>query len=134
MIKKILLTILTLQAVMFADFQGVVAEDMLELQKKGAPIIDIRTPGEWKETGVIPGTTKIMFFDEKGGYDVEKFLSELKKVVKNEDQPFILVCRTASRTKMVGRFLAKDLGYKHVKELTGGIMFGWQQLGKQTVK
>ena len=134
MIKKILFTILALQVFAFAEFQSIDAKEMLSLHEKGGAIIDIRTPGEWKETGVIPGTTKIMFFDERGNYDVEKFMSELKKVVKDKNQPIILVCRTASRTKMVGRFLEKDMGYQNTRDLAGGIMFGWINSGKKTVK
>ena len=134
MIKKILFALLTLQTFMFADFQGVDAVELLKLQKDGSAVIDIRTPPEWKETGVIKDSHKLMFFDERGGYNVEKFLEELQKVVKDKNQPFILVCRTASRTKMVGKFLAKDVGYAHVKELSGGIVYGWMKKGKETVK
>jgi len=132
MIKKIVFTLLALQAFVFADFQSISVEDMIALQKKGAAIIDIRTPGEWKETGVIPGSKKIMFFDERGKYDVQKFMNEFQKVVKDKNQPFVLVCRTASRTKSVGDFLSKNMGYTQVKDLAGGIMFGWGK--RETVK
>jgi len=132
MIKKIVFALLALQAFVFADFQSISAEKMINLQKKGAPVIDIRTPGEWKETGVIPGSTKIMFFDERGKYNIQKFMNQFQKVVKNKNQPFILVCRTASRTKTVGQFLSKEMGYAHVKDLKGGIMYGWGK--KETVQ
>ncbi len=134
MIKKILFILLALQAFAFAQFQSIDAKEMLDLHEKGAAIIDIRTPGEWKETGVIPGSTKIMFFDERGGYNVEKFMSELQKVVKDKNQSIVLVCRTASRTKMVGKFLSNDMGYANTKDLAGGIMFGWINKGKKTIK
>ncbi len=126
MIKKIVLALLALQAIVFADFSGINAQQLKELQKHGAPVIDIRTPGEWKETGVIPGAHKIMFFDERGGYDVQKFLDALNKVAPDKNKPIIIYCRTASRTKVVGDFLSKQVGYKDVKELSGGIMFGWK--------
>lgn len=134
MIKKIVFTLIALHTLVFAQFQSIDAQEMLSLHQNGAAIIDIRTPGEWKETGVIPGSTKIMFFDERGNYDVSKFMEELKKVVKDQNQPIILVCRTASRTKSVGQFLANDMGYPNTKELAGGIMFGWLNNGKKTVK
>ena len=134
MIKKIIFTLLTLQTFLLAQFQGANANEMLELHKNGAAIIDIRRVAEWEETGVIPGTTKMTFFDEQGGYDIDKFMGELKKVVKNKNQPIVLVCRTANRTKVVGNFLTNDMGYKNVKELSGGITFGWINEGKKTVK
>ncbi len=134
MIKKIIFTILALQALLLAQFQGANSSQMLELHKHGAAIIDIRTPSEWKQTGVIPGATKIMFFDENGAYDIDKFMSEFIKVVKDKNQPVILVCRTANRTKTVGNFLSNDMGYKNIKELSGGITFGWINEGRKTVK
>jgi rhodanese-related sulfurtransferase len=127
--KKILLLFITLQTFLLAGFTGVNTAELETLMQQGAPVIDIRTPGEWKE-GVIPGAHKIMFFDDNGNYNVEKFLGELNKVVKDKNQPFILVCRTASRTKVVGQFLGQQAGYANVKELSGGMMWGWNNLRK----
>ena len=126
MFKKILILVFTLQAILFANFTGVDAEELKKLQAQNTPVIDIRTPAEWKETGVIPGSHKIMFFDEGGNYDVQKFLDALHKIAPDKSKPIILVCRTASRTKIVGDFLSRQVGYKDVKELKGGVMFGWK--------
>lgn len=131
--KKIIIILVMLQAMLVADFKGIKTAEFEEMVKNGAPIIDIRTPDEWKE-GVIPGSHKIMFFDEQGNYDVNKFLSELSKVVKDKNAPFILVCRTASRTKVVGQFLANQVGYTQTKELLGGIMWGWSNFNKPVTK
>ena len=125
MIKKILLLIVTLQAILFADFTSISADELKKLQVENAPVIDIRTPGEWKETGIIPGSHKIMFFDERGNYDVQKFLDALYKIAPDKSKPIVLVCRTASRTKIVGDFLSRQVGYQKVRDLKGGIMFGW---------
>jgi len=126
MIKNILFLLVALQLFVFADFQDIDMKTLETLRAKNVPVIDIRTPGEWKETGVIPNAHKIMFFDERGNYNVNKFLTQLSKVVKDKNQPFVLVCRTASRTKIVGKFLSDQAGYKNVKELSGGMMFGWK--------
>jgi len=83
-------------------------------------IIDIRTPDEWKETGIVKGSYTIMFFDEKGNFDIETFLKQLNMVV-NKDESFALICRVGSRTGMVSEFLSEKLGYK-VVNLKGGIM------------
>ena len=132
MFKKIILFI-ALQGLLLADFQHIDTQKAEELIKQGAPVIDIRTPGEWKE-GVIPHSHKIMFFDEKGNYDVAKFMKSFTEVVKDKNQPFILVCRSASRTKVVGNFLSKDMGYTKTKDLKGGIMWGWNNLHKPIEK
>jgi len=88
--------------------------------EKKMKIIDIRTPAEWRETGIIEGSYTIMFFDEKGNFNLEIFLKQLDMIVK-KDEPFALICRVGSRTGMVSEFLSERLGYK-VTNLKGGIM------------
>lgn len=92
-----------------------------KLLDSNIPIVDIRTPPEWKETGIVNGSITIMFFDETGGYDVQKFLNELNKKV-DTTKPFALICRTGSRTIIVADFLSKQLGYD-VINILGGIVF-----------
>jgi len=85
------------------------------------PIVDIRTPGEWKETGIVEEAITIMFWDERGGYDVNAFLTELNKKVDTK-KPFALICRTGSRTKIIADFLSKKLHYD-VINLKGGMVY-----------
>ncbi|WP_310439526.1 rhodanese-like domain-containing protein [Sulfuricurvum sp.] len=84
-------------------------------------IIDIRTPLEWKTTGLVKGSIPIMFFDEKGNYNAEVFVGELNKVVKKGEK-FALICNSGNRTQVVGNFLGKQLGY-NVIDLQGGIQY-----------
>ncbi len=133
MIKKILSFIVLLQMALLADFRSIDTATLEKMMKQNVPIIDIRTPAEWRETGVIKGSHKIMFFNDRGGYDIDKWMSQFQKVVKDKNQPFVLVCRTASRTKMVGQFLSTQMGYKYVNDLKGGIM-QWKRYGKEVVK
>jgi rhodanese-related sulfurtransferase len=83
-------------------------------------IIDIRTPGEWKETGIVKGSYTIMFFDEEGRFDIPRFLEALNRVVKKGER-FALICRTGSRTTEVSPFLSQQLGYD-VINLAGGLV------------
>lgn len=84
-------------------------------------IIDIRTPGEWKTTGLVKGSIPIMFFDEQGNYNIDAFLVKLNKVVK-KDEKFALICNSGNRSKVLGTFLGKQLGY-NVIDLDGGIQY-----------
>ena len=88
--------------------------------KKDIKIIDIRTPAEWRETGIVKGAHTIMFFDEQGNFDVPKFLAKLNKIVKKDEQ-FALICRVGSRTAEISKFLSSQLGY-NVINLGGGMM------------
>ena len=116
--KKVVFGLLFTATTLMAQLQNVwVTPDFL---KKDIKIIDIRTPGEWKETGIVKGAYTIMFFDEKGKFDIQKFLSKLDKVVKKGEQ-FALICRTGSRTAEISKFLSSELGY-NVINLGGGMM------------
>ena len=116
--RKIVFGILLLATSLFAELkQEWATEGFLT---KNIKIIDIRTPAEWRETGIVNGSHTIMFFDEQGNYNVPEFLKALDKVVKKDEQ-FALICRVGSRTGMVSEFLSKDIGYK-VINLKGGIM------------
>ena len=79
-------------------------------------IIDIRTSGEWKTTGLVKGS-----IDEQGNYNVEVFLGKLNKVVKKGEK-FALICNSGNRTQIVGNFLGKQLGY-NVIDLQGGVQY-----------
>ncbi len=115
---KILLGLLFSATVLMAKLQNVWATP--DFVNKNIKIIDIRTPAEWSETGIVKGSYTIMFFDEKGNFDVENFLRKLSMAVKKEEQ-FALICRVGSRTGIVSEFLSEKLGYK-VINLKGGIM------------
>ncbi|MHB9016165.1 MAG: rhodanese-like domain-containing protein [Sulfurovum sp.] len=117
-VKKVLFGLLLVMTSVVAELQQVWASP--DFVDKNIKIIDIRTPAEWYETGIIKGSYPIMFFDEQGGFDVDGFLASLNKVVK-KDEPFALICRVGSRTGMVSEFLSEKLGYK-VIDLQGGIM------------
>jgi len=129
--KKIISIILLLSISLFADFNSIDYKDIATKLGKDTVIIDIRTPHEWAETGTIPRSKKIMFFDERGGYNIQKWMEEFSKYVKDKNQPFVLVCRTANRTKMVGNFLNKQ-GYQNVYDLKGGITYGYIKQGYKT--
>ena len=61
--------------------------------KKYDQIVDIRTPSEWQETGIITGA-KTITFDPS---DKSAFLDELSKAVDIK-KPIALVCRSGRRS------------------------------------
>ncbi len=83
------------------------------------PIVDIRTPGEWKQTGLLKGAIPIMFFDPQGKYNLDEFIEKLNKAV-NTKKPFALICRSSSRTTMLSNFLSKNYKYQIIN-LKGGM-------------
>jgi rhodanese-related sulfurtransferase len=117
--RKILLGLLLLGSTLFSE---VVHEEATPkfIKETKLKIIDIRTKGEWVETGIVKGAYTLTFFDERGNYDVDIFLNALDQIVKKNEQ-FALICRTGSRTGMIANFLGEKLHYR-VVNLKGGLM------------
>ncbi len=133
MLKNILFVLL-LGNILFADFKTMSTQNVQTEIKKGTTVIDIRREDEWKKYGTIEGSHKLTFFDNKGKYDINQWMEQFIKIVKNKEQKFILVCAHANRTKVVGGFLSKQLRYQNAYELDGGINYGWIDKGLKTVK
>lgn len=95
-------------------------------------LIDIRREGEFLETGIIENSHKLTFFKDDGSYDLLSWIKEFKKIVKNEDTKFILVCAHANRTELLGNYLLNELNYINAYHLEGGIYL-WLELQKKTI-
>jgi rhodanese-related sulfurtransferase len=133
-IKNILLGLAVATVATFADFKDVDENQLIEMQKKGVPVIDIRTPREWQSRGIIPNAHPIMFFDSNGKPHTKEWFAKASKFIKNKNTPFIIYCAHANRTKALGKWLTQKMGFKNVYELKGGIEYGWIDKGKKTVK
>jgi rhodanese-related sulfurtransferase len=116
--RQIIFTFLFCCTSLFAEVENIPATKAF--LDRNLTIIDIRTPGEWQQTGIVEGSHPIMFFDERGQYDVDAFIAKLRQLVK-PNEPFALICRTGSRTSTLAPFLSKEFGY-HVINLKGGIL------------
>ncbi len=116
--KKIFFALLILSTSLLAEITHKYISQQLIDSK--IPIVDIRTTAEWKETGIVKGSIPIMFFDERGAYDVNDFLNKLNAAV-DTTKPFALICRTGSRTAMIAGFLSGELNYS-VENIKGGIV------------
>ena len=127
--KKLTLLLTLLPILLLAEFKAVDAQALLAMQKKGVPVIDIRTPGEWRERGVIKGAHLIMFFDDRGRPHAQEWYRKFSQLVPDKKSPVILYCAHANRSKAVGRWLSDKLGYQKVYELQGGIEYGWRDKG-----
>jgi len=132
--KRYLLILALGASSLFADLKSISADELLKMQAKGVPVIDIRTATEWKERGVIKGAQKLTFFNEQGKALMPSFMFKLGSLIKDKNKPFIIYCAHANRTKSLGNWLSKSEGFKNVYELKGGIEYGWIDKGKKTVK
>lgn len=89
------------------------------LENSDMKVVDIRTEMEWQQTGIVPGSKTITFFDQMGNYDAEAFMKAIDEL-GGKDVEIGLMCRTGARTSQVTGFMLQQ-GY-NVKNLSGGIM------------
>ena len=114
-----------------ADVIDINNDKIKELMKLNTPIIDIRTSPEWDQTGVIPNSLLLTFFDKNGKYNFESWYKKLKKITK-KNQPIILICRSGRRTKIVAEMINRKFNYE-VYNVKYGIK-SWIKSNLKTVK
>ena len=88
----------------FADVVDVNNEQILELSKINIPIVDVRSISEWEQTGVIPDSILLTFFDKEGKYNFDEWYEKLRLEI-DEGKPIILICRTGRRTKIIAKMM-----------------------------
>ncbi|WP_292025432.1 rhodanese-like domain-containing protein [Maritimibacter sp. UBA3975] len=70
-----------------------------QMRETGGLIVDIRTPPEWAETGVIEDAVLLTFSDP------ERFLAQVGPALA-DGRDLILVCRSGNRTRAAAQVLA----------------------------
>lgn len=113
-----------------AEVEQIDNKTLKQLLAEGVPLIDVRTPSEWRETGIIEGSHLLTFFDESGRYDANEWLKKLQAMVR-PDQPVALICAVGGRTQAISHFLDKQAGYSKVHNVTAGIK-AWINAGNAT--
>ena len=94
-------------------------------------LIDIRTPGEWKDTGIAKGAKQVNMMHPKGAQGfVDQLLGEVKG---DRNAPIGLICRTGSRSTQVQSYL-QSVGFTHVYNVPEGMAGssagpGWMKRG-----
>jgi len=130
MLGKFLLPLLALSfpLVLRAEVVDIGNAELARLLAAGVPVIDIRTAGEWRETGVVPNSRLLTFFDERGRADAPGWLQQVQGVAK-PDSPVIVICRSGNRTRTASQFLTQQGGYRTVYNVRDGIR-AWAAEGR----
>ncbi len=81
-------------------------------------LVDIRTPPEWKETGVAKGAKLINMLHPQGAPGFTGAL--LEQVKGDRNAPIALICRTGNRTTQVQRYLQSQ-GFTQVYNVKEGM-------------
>ena len=124
-----LLTVL-LSAPALAEIHNIDNAELLRLQEQGVPVVDIRTPEEWRDTGVIKGA-RLMTYSFSGGFDKAAWLKQVQQVAK-PGEPVILICRSGRRSAAVADYLESQPGKGKIYNASGGVD-GWKSEGRPVV-
>ena len=87
-----------------ADIVDVNNGQIKELSKNNIPIVDIRRSSEWDQTGVVPKSILLTFFDKEGRYNFDEWYEKLRLEI-DEGKPIILICRTGRRTTIIAEMM-----------------------------
>ena len=117
---------------LFAEIYEVNNEKIKMLLQNDVPLIDIRTEGEWYETGVISSSHLLTFFDKDGSYNFRKWMIELAEI-SNENGPVIIICRSGRRSRIVSNMIIKENSEYLIYHSTNGIK-SWIESNNKTFK
>ena len=94
----------------FAEIVDVNNEQITELSNSNIPIVDVRRSSEWEQTGVIPNSILLTFFDEEGDYNYHQWYEKLRLEI-NESKPVILICRSGKRSKIIAQMMNENFDH-----------------------
>lgn len=94
------------------------AEDARKAMQLGeALVLDIRSPEEWKETGLAEGALPVSMHTRDFGQNLQSLMNTAKKT----GRPIAMICATGGRTKQVTDILRKN-GITGVIDVSEGMM------------
>lgn len=103
-----------ISAIAVADTTLSAPDALDKVQAQESTLIDIRTPREWRETGVPSGALTI---DMTG----KTFVQDILDAVQGDrSAPIVLICRTGNRTGYVLGAL-QNMGFTNVSHVAEGM-------------
>lgn len=84
-------------------------------------IIDVRTPAEWRQTGMPAGSTAVSLHQADG---LDGFLQGVLDAVDGDRAaPIAVICRTGNRSRIAHAFLVEH-GFTNVQDVSEGMVGG----------
>jgi len=113
-----------------AGIREISQEELLALQARGVPLIDVREPGEFAQ-GHIAGAVNIprgVLEFEVDGHPAVNCVKD--PALAHRDAPLVLSCRSGGRSALAAAALL-ELGFVEPLSLAGGIQ-AWVGAGRPT--
>lgn len=128
----LIISALVFSNALFAEVVQIDSEKLKELIESGVTVIDVRTPPEWEQTGIVEGSLPIMFFNQKRQPLTEQWMQQVSRIITPQDE-LVLICRTGSRSGLIATYLTKQHQFVRVYNVQRGIR-EWIKQGNKTVK
>lgn len=104
-------------AVQAADIDA--GEALQAAREQRMVLVDVRTPAEWKQTGVAPGAARISVTEHPQGES--GFVAEVAALLGGDrSRPVALICRTGRRSALAERLLERS-GFTQVYNVAEGM-------------
>ncbi|MBP6382676.1 MAG: rhodanese-like domain-containing protein [Pseudomonadales bacterium] len=96
------------------------AEEALQAaREQRVVLVDVRTPAEWKQTGVAPGAARISVTGHPQGDS--GFVADVAALLRDDrSRPVALICRTGRRSAMARQLLERN-GFTQVHNVDEGM-------------
>lgn len=103
-----------------AENGNISGPEALERARNGEiTIVDVRSPQEWRQTGLPAGAVAVTIHDPDG---IEGFVAALKRSVGNDlDQPVALICARGNRSTRAQTAL-REAGFTRVLNVREGML------------
>ena len=104
------------------NYNLITSDELKNLLKNNAVVLDIRTEDQWIKTGVIKESFQETAFDKNGKFNVY-LMDRVRALAGAESQniEIIFVSHDGETASILGNAFAEDLGFKNVYVLDGGI-------------
>jgi len=112
-------------------YQNIDNTELKSLLKQGVTLVDIRTEGEWKKTGIIEGS-KLLPYRMVNGKINPKFAEDMARIIKPTGK-VILICHSGNRSRSASDLLSSRFGFTGIYNARRGIT-SWIAEKNQTVK
>lgn len=115
-----------------AEDGGLIAADAAyrQAQRQALTIFDVRSPGEWRQTGVPAGARRVTIHDPGG---LAGFVAAMMTAVDGDlDRPLAVICARGNRSTRARKAL-RAAGFKNVGNIREGMLgstFGPGWLGR----
>lgn len=127
----ILLSTMLIAAVAQAEIIDIGNDELKKLVAQGVKVVDLRTAGEWQQSGVLAGSQMITLFDERGQSNPEAWKGEVN-AISTPSQPVVLICRTGRRSAVAAKLLSEASPSRKVYNVREGIG-AWLRAGQSVV-